>query len=383
MDDILPAIETIYDCIGDRFDHQRAVEALSEATFGTGINLLEITDGPFVFRHVAACNVPEGSIAATVEQRWDARTHSFLKSLPAIRERTPILRRTFVSDEAHYASALYKKTSAPWGLHSDGTAVVGQMANSGKLIYRFVRHPGQEDIDHEILSRLAVLNRHLWRAINLQNRINGLDQALARSNSVFDLMDFGLVLFRADNAVSFCNRAARRMIEEEDGIAIERNGLLLGDRAAQRALSEIFKAEETRLLPISTRTGGLRLPRPSGKRPYTLLVTPVPAHAAEQLAGVNMVVFIFDPEDKAVNAVKLFVSAYDLTPAEATLAHELARGTTLDEYAAQRGVTRNTAKWHLQSIFEKTETSRQTELVSLLLRSVAGLNLESPDIADS
>lgn len=383
MDDILSAIETIYGCIGDRFDHQRAIEALSRAASGTGINLLEITQGPFVFEHVAACNIPEGSIAATVEQRWDARTHSFLKSLPAIRERTPILRRTFVSDEEHFASGLYKKTSAPWGLHSDGTTLLGETLTGRRLVYRFVRHPGQEEVDHEILSRLAVLNNHLWRAINLQNRMNDLELAVAKSNSVLDLLDFGLVLFQADNEVSFTNRAARRMFEDDDGIAIERGGLVLADRAAQRALSDMVGAEKSRLPPISARKGGLiRLPRPSGKRPYSLLVTPVHGKAANQLEGVSTAVFVFDPENKSVNAARLFVSTYELTPAEAALAYELAQGMSLDEFAASRGVTRNTVKWHLQSIFEKTETSRQTELVSLLLRSVAGLNLETLNIGD-
>ncbi len=73
----------------------------------------------------------------------------------------------------------------------------------------------------------------------------------------------------------------------------------------------------------------------------------------------------------------MFVSSYGLTQSEAEIAHALVLGGTLDEVAVTRGISRNTAKSHLHSIFAKTSTNRQSELVSLLLRSVAGINLRS------
>ncbi|MEE9453218.1 MAG: helix-turn-helix transcriptional regulator [Paracoccaceae bacterium] len=45
------------------------------------------------------------------------------------------------------------------------------------------------------------------------------------------------------------------------------------------------------------------------------------------------------------------------------------QGGGLSEFAEMRGISRNTAKWHLQAIFGKTDTSRQHELVSLVLRT--------------
>ena len=64
---------------------------------------------------------------------------------------------------------------------------------------------------------------------------------------------------------------------------------------------------------------------------------------------------------------------FGLTPTEASLAMLLANGLTLDEASDELGVSRNTARTHLRAVFSKTGVSRQTGLVSLILRSVAPL----------
>jgi DNA-binding CsgD family transcriptional regulator len=45
----------------------------------------------------------------------------------------------------------------------------------------------------------------------------------------------------------------------------------------------------------------------------------------------------------------------------------------LDEVAAALGMSRNTARAHLRSVFTKTGISRQSALVRLILKSVASL----------
>ena len=59
---------------------------------------------------------------------------------------------------------------------------------------------------------------------------------------------------------------------------------------------------------------------------------------------------------------------------EATLAALLAQGSDLDEAATELGIRRNTARSHLQSIFMKTDVKRQSELVRMILSSVATLS---------
>ncbi|WP_245319028.1 helix-turn-helix transcriptional regulator [Mesorhizobium temperatum] len=57
---------------------------------------------------------------------------------------------------------------------------------------------------------------------------------------------------------------------------------------------------------------------------------------------------------------------FDLTPAEARLAVELASGLSLQEAAMEIGIAVKSARTYLERVFRKTETSRQSQLVALL-----------------
>lgn len=61
---------------------------------------------------------------------------------------------------------------------------------------------------------------------------------------------------------------------------------------------------------------------------------------------------------------------FNLTPAESRLASELACGSAISAAASSAGITLNTARDRLKSIFAKTRTKRQAELVSLIARQL-------------
>jgi DNA-binding CsgD family transcriptional regulator len=64
--------------------------------------------------------------------------------------------------------------------------------------------------------------------------------------------------------------------------------------------------------------------------------------------------------------VSLIQSLFDLTPAEARIAQKIAAGETLGDAAKQIGISAETARKQLKSVFVKTGVSRQAELVGLL-----------------
>lgn len=67
---------------------------------------------------------------------------------------------------------------------------------------------------------------------------------------------------------------------------------------------------------------------------------------------------------------------FGLTASEALLAVRLADGLTITEAAAEIGLTESSARTYSKRIFAKTGTSRQAELVRLVLRSVAPLGVQ-------
>ncbi|MFC5386197.1 response regulator [Aquamicrobium segne] len=61
-------------------------------------------------------------------------------------------------------------------------------------------------------------------------------------------------------------------------------------------------------------------------------------------------------------------TSYGLTPAEARIAVALLEGRQLAQIATDFEISRTTVAFHMRNIFQKTRTSRQAELVALLLR---------------
>lgn len=92
---------------------------------------------------------------------------------------------------------------------------------------------------------------------------------------------------------------------------------------------------------------------------------------ADDLAAKGIAVSLEVPDTPDEAAGRL-VAGHGLTAAEARLALFLASGGSLAGYAAVQKVSRNTARTHLQRIFQKMGVGRQAELVRLVLGVLKG-----------
>jgi len=70
--------------------------------------------------------------------------------------------------------------------------------------------------------------------------------------------------------------------------------------------------------------------------------------------------------------IELLRGHFGLTPAEARLALHLAAGDTLRSAEAKLSIRYETARTHLKSIFQKTGTCRQAELVVAIVTLIPG-----------
>ncbi|ACL57504.1 helix-turn-helix transcriptional regulator [Methylobacterium nodulans] len=92
----------------------------------------------------------------------------------------------------------------------------------------------------------------------------------------------------------------------------------------------------------------------------------------EQPAGMreesSYVLLLVDLEERLQPKAATLQQLFSLTNAESKLALQLARGGTLEECAEENGTSVNTARVQLRSIFAKTGTARQSDLVAFLNR---------------
>src|SRR5262245_2171736 len=197
-------------------------------------------------------------------------------------------------------------------------------------------------------------------------------QALADS---IDRFPTGVTLLDARGHLLLANRGARQIFGQDDGIALEgttvRAASANDDAALRRAIGRAVEAAVAgRLIESAVLSVGRR----SGRRPYAVMVGPLRPHTGDPTAADAVVVlYVADLEQGVLHRREALRELYGLTEAETQLVELLCQGSTLDEAADARGVTMNTARSQLKQVFAKTHTSRQSELVRLVISGVASI----------
>jgi DNA-binding CsgD family transcriptional regulator len=228
---------------------------------------------------------------------------------------------------------------------------------------------------------LQTLVPHLRRAVELRSQLDEQHATNAAAQHVIDGMLLGVVLLDAGGHVLTANATARRIARAGDGIALSRDRL----RAASGADDELLRktiAEAVASAARSDSPGGaaLSVRRPSGARPYSVLVSTeasAASHAALRVASA--IVLIGDPDSALGSAEETAMQLYGLTPSEARLACAVASGESLDSYARERGINVSTARWTMEQALAKTGARRQADLVRIVLTGPVGVATRGGD----
>jgi DNA-binding CsgD family transcriptional regulator len=105
-----------------------------------------------------------------------------------------------------------------------------------------------------------------------------------------------------------------------------------------------------------------------GIRPVIAYASPISSVRKEQVVVLGTIILLVSQDGHREPDTRLLEALFAFTRAEMRLAVALARGLDLQSIAQTHNVTIGTLRVHLKSIFEKTNTSRQAELILLLAR---------------
>jgi DNA-binding CsgD family transcriptional regulator/PAS domain-containing protein len=236
-------------------------------------------------------------------------------------------------------------------------------ANPG--IYRGRKAGRVEEHDPELV---RFLRPHIKRAYRFHSYLAAFRKQRASLQSALDSLVMGVILLARNGRVVTMNRAAERLLADNDGLQASREGLR-ANRADESARLQQFVAEATattagaELRPIGALTVSCR-----GRPPLQLLVSPVHGFDVNDAHPVRAIVFVSDPAQKVRPTYDTVRALFGLTPAEYRVAVLLVDGYVPTEIAKMVGVSRNTVKSQLASIYRKTGTSRQVQFVRLLLQ---------------
>lgn len=226
------------------------------------------------------------------------------------------------------------------------------------------------------LALLRVLMPHLERASRIHQRLHTLKSGV----QALDSLSVGVLVVSASGKLRLANECARGILGQNDGLSLSRNSVLAATTLQNKRLTALItKAAETGNGRGFHAGGNLSIQRPSGKRPYHLVVSPthskVLAASWEKPAAI---IFVTDPEAHHQAPAQTLISLYGLTQAEAQVALILSQGKSLQQACDELTIQYTTARTHLRAIFGKLGVRRQSELVSLLLRTLGAVRASQP-----
>lgn len=239
----------------------------------------------------------------------------------------------------------------------------------------FFREHSQRNYDDNQKAIFRQVMPHLQRSFRLQSRTDNLRIDQHQVWEMLTLMPYGVVVFSNRQRVMYVNHAAERMAFANDGLALNTTHLSARLCTENQRLRHLLKrCIESTGDPESPLWGGdLQVTRPSGKRAYSVMINPISPCGKSENVYPAAIVILQDHEECLQAPISRMRELYDLTPAESRVAHQIMLGRSLDVCASNLGHTVTTSRNLLKRVFAKTNTGRQNELVSLLLRSPLNL----------
>jgi DNA-binding CsgD family transcriptional regulator len=198
------------------------------------------------------------------------------------------------------------------------------------------------------------------------------------SLAAFDFLGIGLALCRVSTEVIVKNRTADDILQNADALQLSTTGNLCTTRPCEPCLSALFETVAHALEKGDTarQDAALSLRRKSRRRSLTLYVRAIQSPGKESVTpNITVLVMMLDSTIPVKARESDLYHLYGLTPTEARLSNLLMEGKTLEECCVELEIRHSTACSHLKRLFKKTGVHRQSQLVSLLLKSVGLLRL--------
>lgn len=173
------------------------------------------------------------------------------------------------------------------------------------------------------------------------------------------------VLLDADGFVVESNVAAISVFSSD--IYVKDRRVVIRDLDARAKLQSLICLMKDSAAPIAHAAEPIVVPRQE-KLPVLLRIWPFDGAARWPSREVRSLLTLNALGPRPGPPAEILAKTFGLTPSEARLGCIIARGAGPDTAAQELKISRETARNQLKSIFSKTGTHRQSELVALLLQ---------------
>lgn len=309
---------------------------------------------------------PEGS--AHYQQRY-AGLDPVMPALLARAPRRYYVLRELVSEEEIRSNPFFTEWHAQLGYEELCTARL-PMGEQYSMQVTFLRERGKPAFGREELAFLEMLMPHTELVMTLHNQVDRLSVMADLAQEHLAQSGTGIVLLNEDGRVNFTNRTAERTLRDPVFEPHGDHAVRLADPALQARLLGLLHDCISLSRRAGVMTGGVLAAPRDGKPPISLMVLPYRNHTGLRTGlaqASRAVLIIHDPLSPRLEPPAILRELYGLSEPEMQVCWRLGNGDSVAEIAASLGVSRETIRSQLKRVFAKTGTSRQAELVRLLV----------------
>ncbi len=269
--------------------------------------------------------------------------------------------------EAFFASSFYNDYWRRSGLGAERIATNLFTANDGFSALVLQASPKRDRIERDAAERFRPLVPHLIRATGMARKMQRMafESVAAMCGGVRPFAP--VIIVDAERRLLFANQSAEQLIVAQRGIGVSNGRICLTDCAREAQLAAaVYACQKKDPLVVA----GGRIVVKTHIHDNGLSIDIHPVNSSEILPVVPQAVaalLIEDLDAEFQQRHGLLQRRFGLTPAEAKIAMEMLVGDGRAAAASRCGVSINTARTQLSSVFEKVGVKRQAELVKVLL----------------
>jgi DNA-binding CsgD family transcriptional regulator/PAS domain-containing protein len=244
------------------------------------------------------------------------------------------------------------------------SGVIIENRGESRAVLTLLRAKQQADFDPSHLQFLTNLYPHLRRALQVHRKMVDLKLAASAAAGVIDALDVALIGLDARGKVCLMNRQAEELIRSGEVLNIRNGKITAVDPMATADLDRLLRTAFIRGLGESP---GGEIELRSGTRSVYLSVFPFTVDSHLVLRS-GVLLTITDPATRPHSRSRSLSALFGLTASEIRVAMMLVAGLETREIANRVGVSYDTVRFQLKSIYQKMGVARQSQLVRLISR---------------
>ena len=112
------------------------------------------------------------------------------------------------------------------------------------------RGHSEEPFSRELIATLQMVTPHLETALKLRRKLEGLEARVSELETALDAIASGIILLDRTGRCIFVNRAAQRILDQRDGLLLERSVLAAQGITESARLRELLSSSLSQQIPL-------------------------------------------------------------------------------------------------------------------------------------